>query len=101
MTGVQTCALPISGRLKRKDPAVPLVALATAHPAKFPEAVKRATGIEPALPPALADLRRRPEHCATLPNDAARLFDYLRRHAGKPRAAKAASAPGGGMSVRS
>jgi threonine synthase len=76
-----------AGRAKRKDPSVPLVALATAHPAKFPEAVKRATGVEPALPPALADLRRRPEHCATLPNNAALLFDYLRQHAGRPRAA--------------
>ena len=39
----------------------PLVALATAHPAKFPEAVERATGISPPLPPALADLHDRPE----------------------------------------
>jgi threonine synthase len=37
------------------------VALATAHPAKFPDAVERATGVSPALPPALADLHDRPE----------------------------------------
>jgi threonine synthase len=47
----------------------PVVALATAHPAKFAEAVKRATGIEPALPPALADLMTRPERLERLPND--------------------------------
>jgi len=74
-----------AGRMKRKDKSVPLVALATAHPAKFPEAVKRAVGIEPALPPALADLHRRKEFCETLPNSAPALFDYLRQHAGRPR----------------
>ncbi|MGH7003653.1 MAG: threonine synthase, partial [Alphaproteobacteria bacterium] len=80
-----------AGRARRKDPAVPLVALATAHPAKFPEAVKRAVGMEPALPPALADLRRRPEHYTTLPNRAAALFDHLKQHAGKPRVPEAAA----------
>jgi threonine synthase len=79
-----------AGRAKRRDPAVPLVTLATAHPAKFPDAVRRATGAEPALPPALAELRRRPEHCVTLPNRAAALFEHLRAHAGKPRAKSAA-----------
>ena len=37
-------------------PATPMVILATAHPAKFPAAVKAAAGIEPALPSWLADL---------------------------------------------
>jgi len=45
----------------RQDPAVPMVALATAHPAKFPDAVEAATGIRPALPDRLADLFERPE----------------------------------------
>jgi len=80
-----------AGRAARRDPAVPLVALATAHPAKFPEAVRQAVGVEPTLPPALADLRRRKEHCVTLPNRAAALFDFLRQHAGKPRAARSAA----------
>ena len=35
----------------RRDPAVPMVVLATAHPAKFPDAVQKATGERPALPP--------------------------------------------------
>src|SRR3954467_2224287 len=38
------------------DGATPIVALATAHPAKFPDAVARATGIRPAAPPALAEI---------------------------------------------
>lgn len=40
---------------------VPMVAVATAHPAKFPEAVEAATGMVPALPEDLADLTSRPE----------------------------------------
>jgi threonine synthase len=80
-----------AGRAKRRDPAVPLVALATAHPAKFGEAVKRATGAEPPLPPALAALKQKPEYCVTLPNSAAALFDHLRERAGKPRPKRSAA----------
>lgn len=47
-----------------------LVALATAHPAKFPDAVEQAVGVRPALPARLADLLERPERCARLANDA-------------------------------
>ena len=47
----------------------PMVALATAHPAKFPEAVERATGIRPKLPDRLADLLDREERYEVLPND--------------------------------
>ncbi|MGE0735329.1 MAG: threonine synthase [Alphaproteobacteria bacterium] len=67
-----------AGRARRKDPALPLVALATAHPAKFPDAVERATGIRPPLPAALADLYQRPERCAALPNDAAALKAFIK-----------------------
>lgn len=49
----------------------PVVALATAHPAKFPDAVEKASGIRPALPPKLGDLYEREEHFITLPNDLA------------------------------
>ena len=45
----------------------PMVALATAHPAKFPDAVERATGIRPALPDRLAGLFDRPERFEVLP----------------------------------
>ena len=48
---------------------VPVVAMATAHPAKFPDAMERATGQRPALPPRLADLFERQEHFTLLPND--------------------------------
>ncbi|MBK5946658.1 threonine synthase [Rhodobacter veldkampii DSM 11550] len=48
---------------------VPMVTLATAHPAKFPDAVETATGIRPALPPRMADLFDRPERMTRVPND--------------------------------
>jgi threonine synthase len=49
--------------------AVPMVTLATAHPAKFPDAVEAATGLRPALPPRLADMFEREERVTRLPND--------------------------------
>ena len=46
---------------------VPVVTLATAHPAKFREAVERATGVRPALPARIAGLMDRQERFDTLP----------------------------------
>ncbi len=62
----------------RHGDSVPTVALATAHPAKFPEAVERATGIRPPLPAALADLDERPETVEVLPNDVRTVKDFIR-----------------------
>jgi threonine synthase len=56
---------------------VPLVSLATAHPAKFPDAVERATGIRPGLPKRLADLLDRPERVTQLPNDLAAVKAFV------------------------
>jgi len=53
----------------------PMVALATAHPAKFPEAVERATGIRPPRPPALGELFEKHERTTVLAND----FDTVKR----------------------
>lgn len=53
--------------------AVPMVTLATAHPAKFPDAVERATGVRPGLPARMADLFERPERVTELPADLAGL----------------------------
>jgi threonine synthase len=57
---------------------VATVAMATAHPAKFPEAIERATGIRPALPPRLADLFDREERFTVLPNDLAAVEAQVR-----------------------
>ena len=53
------------------------VTLATAHPAKFPDAVERATGVRPPLPPHLADLFDREERFTVLPNDLATIEAYV------------------------
>jgi threonine synthase len=55
----------------------PVVTMATAHPAKFPDAVERATGIRPALPSRLADLMDRPEFVTELPNDLAAVQKFV------------------------
>jgi threonine synthase len=55
----------------------PVVMLATAHPAKFPAAVKAATGVEPGLPLWLADLYGRPERYDVLANDQAAVEAYV------------------------
>ncbi len=71
-------ALAVSRRFV--DPAVPMVTLATAHPAKFPDAVAAATGIEPALPEALAGILAKSERYVTLANDARAVEDYIAAH---------------------
>ncbi|TGE01852.1 threonine synthase [Methylobacterium nonmethylotrophicum] len=68
-------------RLVAEDPATPVVALATAHAAKFPDAVEAATGIRPALPPHLADLLDRRERFTVLPNDEAAVERAIRERA--------------------
>ncbi|MBV8888504.1 MAG: threonine synthase [Alphaproteobacteria bacterium] len=61
--------------------AAPIVALGCAHPAKFPDAVERATGIRPALPAALHDLIERRERMTVLPNDLAAVSSFIRARA--------------------
>jgi threonine synthase len=56
---------------------VPMVTLATAHPAKFPAAVHDATGIEPALPSWLADLHARQERLEILANDQTQIEQFI------------------------
>ena len=70
----------------RRDPAIPMIVLATAHPAKFPDAVQRATGERPALPARLGDLMDRVERVDGLPNDVAALKGLIdnRISAAKP-----------------
>ncbi len=67
-----------AGRARRRAPDLPVIALATAHPAKFPAAVEEASGIRPQLPERLADLFERPERCHVLPNDVAAVKDFVR-----------------------
>jgi threonine synthase len=63
------------------SPATPVVALGTAHPAKFPDAVEAATGVRPPLPEPLKDLMERREAIVVLPNSHRAVADYLRQTA--------------------
>ncbi len=66
------------GRRCRRETDAPLVTLATAHPAKFPDAVEQATGVRPDLPERLADLFDRPERMDTVANELAAVQDFVR-----------------------
>lgn len=61
----------------------PMVTLATAHPAKFPDAVEAATGIRPPLPPRMADLYERPERLTRVPNDLGALMAHIKENRSK------------------
>ena len=63
------------------DPAVPVVTLATAHPAKFRDAVERATGQRPGLPSRVGDLFEREERCAHLPGTYEAVSAYITERA--------------------
>ena len=68
-----------------------MVVLGTAHPAKFPDAVKAATGVDPPLPAHLADLHERKERFTVLPNDQGAVERFVRSRA---RAGGARAGPG-------
>lgn len=78
----------VARKLGRATPESPLVALGTAHPAKFPEAVEEACGVYPQLPQSFSDLMSRKARVTHLPNDAKAVADFVLSHA---RAAKDAA----------
>ena len=72
-------AVGLSAGLKAcEDKTVPLVSLACAHPAKFPDAVEKAIGIRPDLPDHLADLYDRKEILTVLDNDLSKVQDFVK-----------------------
>ncbi|QEL23267.1 threonine synthase [Bosea sp. F3-2] len=73
----------------KRDPATPMIVLGTAHPAKFPAAVKAASGVAPELPAHLADLMERKERLTLLPNDLGKVESFVREHARAVRGAAA------------
>ncbi len=66
-----------------QDIAVPMITLATAHPAKFPDAVEAATGIRPPLPKRMADLYDRAERVSRVENDLAAIQALIREKRAK------------------
>jgi threonine synthase len=67
--------LAVADRFARTG--VPMVTLATAHPAKFPDAVKAAIGIEPAVPRGFAEILTKPERYVTIANDRQAVEDHI------------------------
>lgn len=74
-------AVGVRAGLDLREPDVPMVCLATAHPAKFGEAVSRALGREPELPPGLQGLGERKTQCEVLEADIDVIRDYLHKNA--------------------
>lgn len=88
-TAVGVAAARRARAAREVAPETALVTLATAHPAKFPDAVAEATGRRPELPARLANLFAREERCTVLPNDAASVAAFI--------AARARVAAAGGV----
>ena len=69
-------ALAVAEKEKR-DPAVPMIVLGTAHPAKFPDAVEAACGVRPALPDWLSGLPERSEQATPMPVDQSAIEKFI------------------------
>ncbi len=74
-------AVGMAAALASKEEGVPMVCLATAHPAKFPKAVKKAIGKEPPKPMRIAELEGRKRHFEVLPADVIKVKAYIEEHA--------------------
>ena len=77
-TAVATAA---ARALRPEDRGIPVVVASTAHPAKFPDAVEKATGFRPPLPLRMADLYEREERYEVMPNDLGAIETAVRGHA--------------------
>ncbi len=76
-----------AARAARRDRAIPVVALACAHPAKFPEAVESAVGFRPTPPPRLDRIMRGAERITVLPKELAAVERFVRDRARHPQEA--------------
>ena len=73
--------LSAARKARAKDSGYPCIVLGTAHPAKFPDAILRATGLQPKLPCHLADLFERAECHSVLPNEQSTIEEFVRSRA--------------------
>ena len=80
-TGQVLCPHSAIGAGAALDNPGPTVALATAHAAKFPDAVEAACGVRPGLPARMADLYEREERVTVLPNDQQTIQAHIRERA--------------------
>ena len=73
-------AVGVSVARKCRQSDAPMVVLATAHPAKFPDAVEQASGIRPALPERNKGLMDGEEHFTLISNDLGEVEAYISDH---------------------
>ena len=74
-------AVGVKAGLAGREPGVPMICLATAHPAKFGAAVERAIGHEPELPPSLAVLAGKETRCEVIPAEVGAVQAFVEQHA--------------------
>ncbi len=74
-------AVGVKAGLAGREKGVPMICLATAHPAKFGAAVERAIGHEPELPPSLAGLAAQETRCEVMPAEAEAVKAFVEQHA--------------------
>ena len=67
---------------RQRQAGTPMITLATAHPAKFPDAVEAASGVRPPLPPHMSDLYERPERITRVGNDLGAIEALIRERTG-------------------
>ncbi|PIE64951.1 MAG: threonine synthase [Desulfobacterales bacterium] len=74
-------AVGVKAALEKRKTGVPIICLATAHPAKFGEIVEKATGTPPALPEPLAEIMTKPSRCETMPAHSKEVKHFVEQHA--------------------
>ncbi|SLN20397.1 Threonine synthase [Roseovarius albus] len=67
---------------EQRNADVPMITLATAHPAKFPAAVEEASGIHPPLPDRMSDLYERSERITRVDNDLGEIETLIKERTG-------------------
>ncbi|MDJ0621640.1 MAG: threonine synthase [Desulfocapsaceae bacterium] len=74
-------AIAVFAGLQKQQKNIPMICLATAHPAKFGETVKAATGIEPDIPEAIKNIFDKESRCEIMTADQELIKNYIRTHA--------------------
>jgi threonine synthase len=74
-------AVGVAAAMKHGQGKNPVICLSTAHPAKFPDAVNEAIGIEPPLPPSLVGIEKLPTRCEIMDARIEKVKAFIEQHA--------------------
>ena len=77
-------AVGVKAAMLHQKPGIPMICLATAHPAKFGDAVEKAIGRPPTFPESLAGILDRESRCELMAADSTMIRDFLEKHALNP-----------------